>query len=164
MNWLLDNRATPSPHIGENPMKRRQFHRSPAEYGSGASQTPRLVHRMRDAAAFARRSAHRKGDAAMDTVAAIEDQLRTLQPICSAQRVSTGIPCGAPAVAVAEIHAIDGCDQMGLSPDGDVVETLCQACLATVHRTMATYLGDKREMASRRGTHPGCSTCGRPTR
>jgi hypothetical protein len=100
----------------------------------------------------------------MDAVAAIEDQLRTLQPICSAQRVSTGIPCGAPAVAVAEIHAIDGCDQMGLSPDGDVVETLCQACLATVHRTMATYLGDKREMASRRGTHPGCSTCGRPTR
>lgn len=53
----------------------------------------------------------------MDTVQAIEDQLHTLQAICSAQRVSTGITCGAPAVAVAEIHAIDGCDQMGLSLD-----------------------------------------------
>ena len=52
---------------------------------------------------------------------------------------------------------------MGLSPDGDVVETLCQACLATVQRAMATYVGDKREMASRRGTQPVCSTCGRPT-
>jgi hypothetical protein len=143
-------------------MKRRQFQRSPAEY-SGAARTPRLLHRMRDAAAFARRSAHRKGDAAMDTVPAIEDQLHTLQPICSAQRVSTGITCGAPAVAVAEIHAIDGCDQMGLSPDGDVVETLCQACLAIVQRAMATYVGDKSEMASRCGA-PVCSTCERPTR
>ena len=78
---------------------------------------------MRDAAAFARRPAHRKGDAAMDTVPAIEDQLHTLQPICSAQRVSTGMTCGAPAVAVVGIHAIDVCNQMGLSPDGDVVET-----------------------------------------
>ena len=100
----------------------------------------------------------------MDTVQAIEDQLHTLQAICSAQRVSTGITCGAPAVAVAEIHAIDGCDQMGLSPDGDLVETLCQACLAAVQRAMATYVGDKRDVASRRGTHPVCSTCGRPTR
>jgi hypothetical protein len=145
-------------------MNRRQLHRSPAEYGSGGARTPRLLHRMRAAAAFARRSAHRKGDAAMDTVAAIEDQLHTLQPICSAQRVSTGITCGAPAVAVTEIHAIDGCNQMGLSPDGDLVETLCQACLVTVQRAMATYVGDKREMASRRGTHQVCSTCGRPTR
>ena len=100
----------------------------------------------------------------MDTVPAIEDQLRTLQPICSAQRVSTGIACGAPAVAVAEIHAIDGCQQMGLSPDGDVVETLCQACLATVQRAMASYVGDKREIASRSGTNPVCGTCGRATR
>ena len=100
----------------------------------------------------------------MDTVPAVEDQHHTLQPICSTQRVSTGITCGAPAVAVAEIHAVDGCDQMGLSPDGDLVETLCQACLATVQRAMATYVGDKREMASRRGTHPVCATCGRPTR
>jgi hypothetical protein len=73
---------------------------------------------------------------------------------------STGIACGAPAVAVAEMHAIDGCEQMGLSPDGDVVETLCHACLFTVQRT--TYVGDKREMF-RRGTQPVCSTCGRPT-
>lgn len=100
----------------------------------------------------------------MDTAPAIENQLRTLQPICSAQRVSTGITCGVPAVAVAEIHAIDGCDQMGLSPDGDVVETICQACLATVQRAMAAYVGDKREMASRCGTHPVCTTCGRRTR
>lgn len=99
----------------------------------------------------------------MDTVAAIEDQLRTLQPICSAQRVSTGSPCGAPAVAVAEIHAIDGCDQMGLSSYGDLVETLCQACLATVRSAMATYVGDKRVMASRCGAHPVCTSCGRPT-
>jgi hypothetical protein len=99
----------------------------------------------------------------MDTVPAIEDQLHALQPICSAQRVSTGITCGAPAVAVAEIHAIDGCDQMGLSADGDLVETLCQACLATVQSAMATYVGDKREIASRRGTRPACTTCGRPT-
>ena len=99
----------------------------------------------------------------MDTVQAIEDQLHTLQAICSAQRVSTGITCGAPAVAVAEIHAIDGCEQMGLSPDGDVVETLCHACLFTVQRAMATYVGDKRDMAFRRGTQPVCSTCGRPT-
>ena len=99
----------------------------------------------------------------MDTVPAIEDQLHALQPICSAQRVSTGITCGAPAVAVAEIHAIDGCDQMGLSPDGDLVETLCQACLARLRRAMATYVGRTREMASRCGTHPVCTTCGRRT-
>ena len=100
----------------------------------------------------------------MDTVPPIEDQLHPLQPICSAQRVSTGITCGAPAVAVAEIHAIDGCEQMGLSPDGDLVETLCQARLATVQWAMATYVGHTREMASRRGTHPVCTTCGGPTR
>jgi hypothetical protein len=45
----------------------------------------------------------------MDTVPAIEDQLHALQPICSAKRVSTGVTCGAPAVAVAEVHAIDEC-------------------------------------------------------
>jgi hypothetical protein len=145
-------------------MKRRQFQQSPAEHGSVAARTPRLLHRVRAAAAFARFSAHREGDAAIDTVGAIEEQLHTLQPICSAQRVSTGITCGAPAVAVAEIHAIDGCNQMGLSPYGDLVETLCQACLATLQRAMATYVGDKRETASRCGTHPVCSTCGRPTR
>ena len=99
----------------------------------------------------------------MDTVPAIEDQLHALQPICSAQRVSTGITCGAPAVAVAEMHAIDECNQMGLSPDGDLVETLCQACLDTVQWLMATYVGHMREMASRCGTHPVCTTCGRPT-
>ena len=156
-------------------MKRRQFQRSPAEYGSGAARIRWPLHRMRDAAAFARRSAHRKRDAAMDTVPPIEDQLHTLQPICSAQRVSTGITysaqrvsagitCGAPAVAVAEIHAIDKCKQIGLSPDGDLVETLCQPCLAAVQRAMAAYVGDKRETACRCGTHPVCSTCGRPTR
>jgi hypothetical protein len=152
------------PHeLEKNQMEPRQFQRSTAEYGSGAARTPRLLHRMRDAAAFARRWAHRKAGAAVDTVPAIEDQLHALQPICSAQRVSTGITCGAPAVAVAEVHAIDGCDQVGLTPDGDLVETLCQACLATVQWAMATYVGDKREMASRCGTHPVCSTCGRPT-
>ncbi len=144
-------------------MKPRQFQRSPAQYGSGAARTPRLLHRMRDAAAFARRWAHREGDAAADTVPAIEDQLHALQPICSAQGLSTGITCGAPAVVVAEIHAVDGCDQMGLSPDGDLVETLCHACLATVQWAMATYVGDKREIASRCGTRPLCGTCGRPT-
>ena len=145
-------------------MKRRQFPGSPTEYSSDATRTPWLLDRMRDAAALGRRSAHRKGDVAMDAVPAIEDQLRTLQPICSAQRVSSGIACGAPAVAVAEIHAIDGCNQLGLSPDDDVVETLCLACLASVQRAMATYVVDKREMASRRGSHPVCSTCGRLTR
>ena len=142
-------------------MKRCQFQRSPAE--SSAARTPWL-RRMRNAAIFAPRSTHRKEDAAIDTVPAIEDQLRTLWPICSAQRVSTGVTCGAPAVAVAEIHAIDGCNQMGLTLYGDLVETLCQACLATLQRAMATYVGDKRETASRCGAHPICSTCGRPTR
>jgi len=28
---------------------------------------------------------------------------------------------------------------------------------------MATYVGHMREMASRCGTHPVCTTCGRPT-
>ena len=77
-------------------MKRRQFQRWRAEDGSGAARTPRLPHQMRDAAAFARRSAHRKGDAAMDTVPAIEDQRHALQPTCRAQRLSTGITYGAP--------------------------------------------------------------------
>jgi hypothetical protein len=97
------------------------------------------------------------------TVPAIEDQLHALQPVCSAQGLSTGITCGAPAVAVAEIHAVDGCDQMGLTPDGDLVETLCQICLDIVQWAMATYVGDRREIASRCGTHPVCTTCGRPT-
>ncbi|WP_025735631.1 hypothetical protein [Mycobacterium genavense] len=99
----------------------------------------------------------------MDAIPAIEDQFHALQPACSAQRVPSGSTCGAPAVAVAEIHAIDGCDQMGLSPDGDLVEALCQDCLATVQWAMATYVGDKRAVASRWGTRPVCTTCGRPT-
>jgi hypothetical protein len=144
-------------------MKGRQFQQPPAEYGSGAARTPWLLNRIRGCAAFARRAVHRR-DAAIDTVPAIEDQLQTLQPICSAQRVSTGVTCGAPAVSIAEIHAIDGCSQIGLSPAGDVVETLCQACLASLHRAMATYVSDKRVMASGRGAHPVCSTCGRSTR
>ncbi|WP_242453801.1 phosphoenolpyruvate carboxylase [Mycolicibacterium sp. P9-64] len=119
---------------------------------------------MRNAAVFARRSAQWKRHVAIDTVPAIEDQLHTLQPVCSAQRVSTGSACGAPAVAVVQIHAIDGCEQMGLSPHGDIVETLCQACLAALKPVIATYLGDKREMASHCGSHPVCSTCCRPTR
>jgi hypothetical protein len=145
-------------------MKRRHYQRSPAEYNPGAARPTWLLHRVRAAATFARRSGHRKGDAAIRTVGAIEEQLHTLQPICSTQRVSTGSTCGAPAVAVAEIHAIDGSNQMGLSPEGDLVETLCQACLATLQRAIATYVGDKRETASRCGTHPVCSTCGRPSR
>src|SRR4029079_861598 len=145
-------------------MKRRQFQRSPAECGSGAARTTWLLHRLRAAAAFVRRPAHRKQGDAIDTVGAIEEKLHTLRPICSAQRVSTGVTCGAPAVAVAEIHAIDGCNQMGLTLYGDLVETLCQACLATLQRAMATYVGDKRDTASRCGAHPICSTCGRPTR
>jgi hypothetical protein len=99
----------------------------------------------------------------MEGIPAIEDQLLALRPICSAQRVSTGITCGAPAVAVAEIHAIDGCDHIGLSPDGDLVETLCRGCLARLQRAITTYVGDKRELASRCGTRPVCATCGRPT-
>src|SRR5262245_38400834 len=124
-------------------MDPHRFRRSPTD--CGAPRTRRLLH------------------ASMDALLAIEDQLRALRPICSAQWVSSGIPCGAPAVVVAQIHAIDGCNQTGLSPHGDVVETLCQDCLATVRRAMATYVGDKREMAYRCGTHPECSTCGRPT-
>jgi hypothetical protein len=98
----------------------------------------------------------------MDAVPALEDQLHALQPICSAQWLSTGVICGAPAIAVAEIHAIDECNQMGLTPGGDIVETLCQACLDTVRSAMATYVGRLRETASRGGTRPVCSTCGRP--
>lgn len=143
-------------------MKRRQF--QPTEYGSSAARAPWLLHRMRYAAGFARRSAHRKADAVVDAVPSIEDQLRALQPVCSAQRLSTGITCGAPAVAVAEVHAVDECNEMGLSPDGDLVETLCQPCLATVQSAMAAYVSHRREMASRCGTHPECTTCGRPTR
>ncbi len=100
----------------------------------------------------------------MDNLRAIEAQLRTLQPICSAQQPSSGVTCGAPAVAIAEIHAVDGCDQLGLSPDGDLVETLCQVCLNTVHSAMVSYVSDKRAMASRCGARPVCSTCKRPTR
>lgn len=133
-------------------MTPRQFQRSPAGYGF----------RMLDAA-FTRRWSRRKGDAARDTVVAIEDQLHGLRPICSAQRLSTGTTCGAPAVAVVEIHAIDGCDQMGLTPDGDLVETLCGACLAFLRLAMATYVSDERKTASRCGIHPVCATCGRPT-
>lgn len=99
----------------------------------------------------------------MDAVPAIEDQLRALQPICSAQRSSTGSVCGAPAVAIAEVHAIDECNQMGLNRDGDVVETLCEACLGNVQWLVSTYVGHMRETASRCGTRPACTTCGRPT-
>jgi hypothetical protein len=146
-----------------NPMKPREIQRLPADYGSAAARTPWVLDRIRDAASSARRWAHRKGDAPVGTVRAIEDQLHALQPVCSAQGLSTGITCGAPAVAVAEIHAVDGCDRMGLTPDGDLVETLCQTCLDVVQWAMATYVGDKREIASRCGTHPVCTTCGRPT-
>ncbi len=142
-------------------MKSRQFQRSPAAYRSRTARTPRLLHRMGETA-FAR-WAHRKGDSAMDAVPAIEDQLDALRPICTIRRVATGITCGAPAVAVAELHAIDECDQLGLSPDGDVVETLCQECLSDVQWLMATYVGHMRKSASRCGACPVCTTCGRPT-
>jgi hypothetical protein len=119
---------------------------------------------MRHSASSAGCSAYRKGDTAGDAVPAIKDQLQMLEPACSAQLVSTGTACGLPAVAIAEIHAVDGCKQMGLGTRGNLVETLCQACLTTLQRAMAVYVGDKREMASRRGIDPICSTCGRPTR
>jgi hypothetical protein len=144
-------------------MKHHRIQRSPAEYATGTARTPPLLHRLWDAAASARRSAQRRTDDAKDTVAAIEAQLHGLQPICSAQRVPTGIACGAPAVAIAEIHAIDDCKQKGLSPDGNLVETLCQPCLTAVQLAMATYVDHTRQMASRRGAHPRCFTCGRPT-
>src|SRR3954469_14130964 len=145
-------------------MKRPHYQRSPAEISPSAARTTWLLNRVRVVATFARRSGHRKGNAAVGAVGAIKQQLRTLQPICSAQRVSNGSTCGAPAVAVAEIHAIGGCNQIGLSPEGDLVEMLCQACLATLQRAMTCYVGDKRETASQCGTHPACSTCGRPSR
>ena len=99
----------------------------------------------------------------MDTVPAIEDQLHALQPICTAQLAPNGAMCGALAVAVAEVHAIDECNQMWLSPDGDLVETLCESCLVTMQWLMATYVGHMRETASRCGAHPVCTTCGRST-
>jgi hypothetical protein len=60
-------------------MKRCQFQQSPAE--SGAARTPWLLHRMWDAAVFARRSAQWIRHVAIDTVPAVEDQLHTLHPI-----------------------------------------------------------------------------------
>jgi len=142
---------------------KRQFKPPPPAFGTGAARTPWLPRRMRGAAAVALSWAHPKGGGATEIIQAIEDQLLALQPVCSAPRESTGITCGAPAVAVAEIHAINGCDQIGLSPDGDLVETLCQGCLANLRRAMAIYVGDKRKTASRCGTRPVCTTCGRPT-
>ncbi|MDT5318116.1 MAG: hypothetical protein QOD88_638, partial [Mycobacterium sp.] len=61
-------------------------------------------------------------------------------------------------------HTIGECSETGLSPDGSLVATLCQACLATMQLAMATYVGHTREMAPRCGAHPACATCGRPTR
>jgi len=86
---------------------------------------------------------------------------RILDLGCSAGAASAAY---AATFADAEVHAIDECNQMGLSPDGDLVETVCQGCLAKLRRAMATYVGDKRKMSSRCGTQPVCSTCGRPTR
>jgi hypothetical protein len=96
-------------------------------------------------------------------VVAIEEHCHKLRPVCSAQHAATGTTCGAPAVAVAAIHAIDGCRQLGLSAQGDVHETLCGPCLAGLQQAVAAYLRDKRESASARGTHPVCGTCGRPS-
>jgi hypothetical protein len=99
----------------------------------------------------------------MDTVHAIEDQLHTLRPICSPQSASAGMTCRAPAVAVAEIQAIDGCNRMGLRPDGDLAEKLCQACLATVQCAMTTYVAARARWRLD-GTHRVCTTCRRLTR
>ncbi|MCV7031653.1 phosphoenolpyruvate carboxylase [Mycobacterium sherrisii] len=144
-------------------MKHRQCRQSTAQHEPGATRLPGLLHRMRDAAAVSLRWVQRRAAAPSRTTPAIEDQLRALRPICSAQRMSTGTACGEPAVAVAEIHAIDGCDQVGLNPDGDLVETLCRGCLATVRWAVASYVADKRDGALECGTHPMCATCGRPT-
>ena len=46
-------------------------------------------------------------------------------------------------------HATGGCNRMGLRPDGDLAEKLCQACLATVQCAMTTYVDRTCEMASR---------------
>lgn len=145
-------------------MKHRQFQRFPAQYGSGIERTAPLLYRIRDAATAAWRSAHRRADVAMDNVPAIENQLRALQSICRVQWTSTGITCGAPAVAVAEVHAIDECNQVGLTPDGALVHTLCQACLSTARWATTIYVDRTRELESRRDTQPVCTTCGRPTR
>jgi hypothetical protein len=145
-----------------NEMNHDEFHRSPGEHGFGAPRTPRLLDRVRGTT-FARRWALRRGDAPMEAVPTIEAQLKSLRPICTAQQHSNGAMCGAPAVAVAELHAIDECDLVGLSPDGDLVETLCQGCLCTIEWMIATYVGHVRAAASRCGIHPVCSTCGRPT-
>lgn len=65
-------------------MKHRQGQR--VEYEAGTTRTPSLLQRMWGAAAFARRWVHRKGVARIPTAPAIEDQLRALRPVCSAQR------------------------------------------------------------------------------
>lgn len=147
--------------IGEK-VKPRQIQRCAAEYGFGAERITRLLHRLRGTT-FALRWAHRRTHAATGTVWPIEDQLNELQPICSAHLVSTGNTCGAPAVAIADVHAIDGCNQIGLSPDGDFVATLCQNCLSDVQWLMSKYVGHMRETASRCGIRPVCATCGRST-
>jgi hypothetical protein len=49
-------------------MKRSEFQRSPAQYALGAERTRWPLHRLRVAATFARRPAHRKRGAAIDTV------------------------------------------------------------------------------------------------
>jgi hypothetical protein len=65
---------------------------------------------------------------------------------------------------MAEIHAIDGCDPLGLTASGNLVETLCRPRLVSLQSAMAAYVGDEREVASLSGVCPVCRTCGRSTR
>jgi hypothetical protein len=140
-------------------MKPRQFQRSRAEYGSGAARTAWLPHRMRDVAAFARRWANRKGGAARDTVRAIEDQLHALQPICSAQRVPTGIICGGCCRDTRHRRWRPDGAQPRRRPRRDALPSLPGHC--------AMGDGDLRGRRTRDGVPmrhpPGVHTCGRPT-
>ncbi len=144
-------------------MKRRQFQRSPAEFSADAARTPWLPHRMRRPPPLP--GVGRIGKAVARWRLSRRSRINFSR--CGPSAAPSGCRPVLHAVRrrwlVAEVHAIDGCDHMGLSPDGDLVETLCQGCLARLRRAMATYVGDKREMASRRGTRPVCTTCGRPT-
>lgn len=72
--------------------------------------------------------------------------------------------CHNPAALLAEVHAVDFCNQadsIELTPDGGTVGFFCVPCARRAHSGIADLL-EKRIRGLVRGARLQCETCGRP--
>lgn len=73
--------------------------------------------------------------------------------------------CGRWATQVAEIHNVDACADDADTPDGGMVQLVCNRCARQLRRNIEQAAAQLAHPAGRRrgnGKPLGCTTCGRP--